>query len=274
MGMKIPGRRSPDQKLARILGTDAKYVHIGVELGRQVTQAVSELSLPDIETAYDKMLASLERQERAAQLAIVFDRLPASTRFAILEQRLGDEEMKAVLAAKRDEAIKQDERAAAVRTIAETARLHHYVDLSLIPADVRLDFYLFNKDRVESPYYGGDHPSRLEDPNISKYGRLLSFTSMGSSQFKLMRDLSLYQGGRARPAIEPQQIIGLLGVTKPDYIPDPILHYGDQLAAEIDGIQTTIDHAYRGKGEEFIPYREYVGLLTIEGTQMFGSNIE
>lgn len=262
-------RKSRDQKIERLLGVDAQYVHLGIKLGKRATAWAASREDGEIAEAYGKFVENLARDERRAQIAKVFKELPAERRFAILEQTVDDGALRDILAKEREKALKQDQRQEAIAAIKETARLHRHVDLSQIPAEMQLKISLFNDSGLLRHQAAKDPTKYLEH---TKYARVLTLTSLGNSKFKLLQDRDDYQGGLARPHFDPYQVMKLGAISKPDWEFSSLVHPNDQLVAVIEGTRTTIDHAYTAYSP-LKPNREYVGLISIEDTEMFGQNL-
>lgn len=256
-------RKTRDEKLKDLLGVDAQFVHLGIEVAHRVRDSLKR-DPEDIEAAYNGIIGEMEKQERRLQIASLFDQLPPERRFAILTQYFDDDELRQALAEKRQAAIDRDNRANAIQELVRSVRLNHEVELSSIPAETQVRISLFSKGDFDYHY---DKPSDMLSPR--KYARVLTLTSMGESEFKFLNDKSDYHSGRPVPALKPHQVMSLGGARRPDFDFSPTLRVRDQLVCDIEGEQTVIGHS----GAEGLR-REFVGLIAVEGVELFGKNLD
>ncbi len=262
--MRLQRRKTRDQQLEHILGTDAQYIHLGIELGRRVTTHVKELDTDQIDAELSRNIKDLDQQERRRQLSALFDKLPETHRYELLERHLGSDELTDILAAKRQREIERESRTNAVNNLKDMAQLHHSVDLTAIPEDMQVRIGLFEGHRLKRMR----SPGELEGEY--SYPRVLTLTSLGDAAFKLMNDNRDYTSGKPTPKFSKFQTMKL-GTMEKSGDPETfsqVLPFGQPLACDINGSLSVIRREYTDS-----TMNEYAGLVSVQGVQLFGQNL-
>lgn len=121
-----------------------------LELAREIRLEVAQVVADDTAdgAAIAAAIGRIPEEERRRVLADVFDRLPVEVQWTVLERAFGDDEVRRLLADRRDERLAALRRTEAARTVAHAARLDRRLLLGTLAAGVEVVVGLFREDDV------------------------------------------------------------------------------------------------------------------------------
>jgi hypothetical protein len=263
-------RRTPeerrDAKVEKLFGQDAKYIGIGIKIGRRVREAALEASQSELERVYAAEIAKATQAERQKRLASLIEKLPVERRYDLLAQHFpDDEELRAVLIAQREREIENQRRHTIVSELAEHARLHRTVDLSRIPADMSIVARLYRAGYTNPAYYS---PASLANDKYS-HSRDLKLTSMGQRTFKVLEDASNSILGSVLPSFESLDVFqfgGAIHATADTELTREVT-YGQPIGCLIGGEAQILKQKHNSQ-----PL--HLGQFSVQGVELFGANLD
>jgi hypothetical protein len=248
-------RRLRAQHQATIDRLEARLAN--VEAFEEIARAIHERTVAhasetgDLELAYRLAVADVEAEQRQSSLLAAFDQLSPQARFEVLASTFDDDEMRALLASRREMAEQR-----------ERARRAHVLDLRALRGGHLLGVGLFQRHRVDS----GLHLGRRSD----FCSRELTLETVDDGAVRVVADRLLLRGAydgtseyaRAeweREALADHSVVRV-GVTVTDGRHDTFetkIYPGSRL--DVD------------RGDAIVRTRLSVGFVEIDGEDLFTS---
>lgn len=145
--MRRTRRRAEVARLEAEIEDARPFLALAREISEEVTRVAADGGAAE---AVIEAVETIPRRERLDVARAVFDRLPPDRQWAVIERTFGDEEIRAALAAEREERLAQARRASARRALTARARVGNAFDTRHIPADEQLTVGLFREADVRA----------------------------------------------------------------------------------------------------------------------------
>jgi hypothetical protein len=223
---------------------DGAYLDLAREIRAEVARVAAE---DDAGTAaLEQVFSGITDRERQRIARDVFDRLPATEQWAVIERVFDDEELAAALSAFREDLVSAAKRRAIAAAVAEGARL----DTVRVPSGGRLTLGLYRE--------GSGNCARrlrlqsLEEPGVFQVVDDV-FNPDGDYFVTGSYDQSTFERDRlpAHAVVRPGSIVPDGG----DQRLDPVLQLGGRVDVEVDG--------------DLREGRLHLGAATLDGVDVF-----
>ena len=204
--------------------SDGAYLELAREIRAEVARVAADADAGT--AALEQVFSGITDRERQRLARSVFDRLPATEQWAVIERVFDDAELGAALSSFRGDLVAAAQRRALAAAVAEGTRL----DTVRVPAGGRLTLDLYREGT-------GNCARRLRLQSLEEPGAFQVvddvFNPDGNHFVTGAYDQSIFQRDRlpAHAVVRPGSIVPGGG----DQRLDPVLHLGGRVDVEVDG---------------------------------------